>query len=149
VHGETVSAARQNAFVSIDGLVFFHGTTADAADRARHEGLDRPFLTDCPQRAAYYADCAVEETGGEPVILVVTVPDEGVLRYDGAAMCEPVHADPALRDAAWQRAADAHPEWLHGEMIHVPGRAWRVSWEGVGSVRADATLSVFSDYCGA
>lgn len=130
--------------MGIDGLVFFHGTTSAVAARARGEGLDRPFLTDSPVRAAYYADCAAEETGGDPIVLTVTVPDATVLRYDGAAMCEPVMADPDLRDAAWNQAAVEHPDWLHGDLIHVPEDAWQVSWSGVGSVRAAGRLHEFT-----
>lgn len=118
----------------------FHGTsTANLASILR-EGLRSPYLGDRRDLAWYYAEEAVDEFGGRPVVLEVSVHDVERLRHDEATMDEPVMADDDERDAEWQRAGEEHPEWLTGECIDVPADAWEYSWRGVGSVWYDGVL---------
>lgn len=79
--------------------------------------------------------------GGSKVIFEVKPDDMSLLRYDGAAMDEPVLADEEDRDRMWSQAAKDHPEWVNGGMISIPREAWRYSWQGVGSVWYDGTIS--------
>ncbi len=118
----------------------FHGTsTANLASILR-EGLRSPYLGDRRDLAWYYAEEAVGELGGRPVILAVSVQDVERLRHDDNAMEEPVMADDDERDAELERAGDEHPEWLHGETIYVPAEEWEYSWRGVGSIWYDGVL---------
>lgn len=123
-------------------LRFFHGTSSAAVEAARVAGgLDRPFLAASVELAAYYAEVTSEEDGSAPVVVEVAGVDVARLRYDAAAMDEPVLADEALRDRAWQTAETLHPEWAQAGYLSVPADAWWVSWLGVGSVRYDGVLT--------
>ena len=118
----------------------WHGTsTTHRADIVR-QGLRDPYVTDDPVRARYYA-AEEAESGGEPLVLDFAV-ESGALRYDDAAMNEPVLAELADRDAAWDQAQAEHPEWLSGSprSLRIPPQAWQVSWAGVGSARIAGTI---------
>ena len=117
----------------------YHGTT-----ERPNPTLENPHLTSSPDIAWYYAETAAEETGAEPVVYQVHDVDPQHLRYDGPAMLEPIALDgydDDTRDAAWNAAAIAHPDWLRGDAIHVPDHAWEVSLQGAASVRYVGTIS--------
>lgn len=112
---------------------FFHGTDSSALVRIGKGGLKNPFLTNAIDLARYYAGESSVQNGGIPVVLQVTVRDGSLLRYDGAAMSEPVMAKEESRDTAWNQASIDHPEWVKGKLLFVPRDAWTVSMDGVGS----------------
>ena len=119
-----------------DQIALFHGTSSKRCVAIETSGLDCPYLTDDPEIAAYYAEVATEEEGGSAVIFSVSVQDLRALRYDGAAMDEPVLVDEEDRDAVWREAAQNHPEWTQGtDTIICPPEAWEVSLAGARSVR--------------
>jgi len=116
---------------------FYHGTASAWWPQIQREGLQEPFLCDSLEKAHYYA----VETDEHPMVLRVTAPDANLLRYDAAAMDEPVLALPEDRDRAWEEAAQQHPEWMQDGMIIVPPEAWAVSWKGVGSCWYEGIIS--------
>ncbi len=108
----------------------YHGTSSNLLDDIRKNGLNNPYLAKTRELAQYYAKEAVDEHGGEPVVLRVSVP-ESSLRYDRASMDEPVKADQQSRNAAWNKSASEHPEWEEaGRVYH--GRRLEYSWGVVG-----------------
>ena len=114
---------------------FFHGTSSNRLPGIMRDGLKNPFLARTPELAQYYAEVAVDEEGGEPVVIQIRQIDQSSLRYDGAAMDEPVMASDERRDAAWNKATSEHPDWVKRGYISVPEKAWEVSWNGVDSAR--------------
>lgn len=122
------------------GMVLFHGTSSEHLPAIREHGLKEPYLACTAEFARYYAEEAADEAGGRPVVLRVSVEHPHLLRYDGAAMDEPVMAEESERNAAWNRAAAEHRDWLSGGCIVVPPEAWWVSFLGVGSVWHEATI---------
>jgi hypothetical protein len=123
-------------------LTLYHGTSTVFADEIERDGLRDPYLAAEPELAEYYAEEAVEAHGGEELVLKVSLKNTRALRYDGAAMDEPVMASEEERDEAWEEAGRKHPEWIVRGYIDVPRTAWRVSYDGVGSVRYEGTLKV-------
>lgn len=91
-------------------------------------------MCDSEDKAHYYAEEAAAQHGGRTLVLIVSVQNEKNLRYDGAAMDEPVMADEEARDDAWNYAARKHPEWVSDGMIVIPQDQWEISWHAVGSV---------------
>lgn len=115
-------------------LELLHGTSTDRLASIQEQGLNSPFLTDDVEIAQYYAEEAAEDHSGMPVILRVLVRDLSKLRYDGAAMDEPVLRDEEEIQEALNEVADDHPEWVKGDLIIVPKTAWQVSLVIVSSV---------------
>lgn len=119
----------------------FHGTSTGAlATAARSGGLDSPYATPNYDIAAYYAEEAAADDATDPVVVSFVV-EPSRLRYDGAAMDEPVMADETSRDDAWGDAARAHPEWVTDEYLCIPDVEWRISWDAVASARVDGTVA--------
>jgi hypothetical protein len=84
-------------------LRLYHGTSTAAWESIRQTGLRRPFLTDRRDIAAYYAECAADEDGSHPIILVCSVSPDS-LRPDWVAYDEPLtlfREDYAASDAEW------------------------------------------------
>lgn len=126
---------------TVGPIQLLHGTSAARASLIAAHGLHDPFLTDDPEQADYYAEVAAEEDGTDPVVIEVEV-DPAQLRYDRAAMDEPVCADDADRDRAREQAARDHPEWVHNGYLSVPADQWHVSLDAVHAVRADGAVPV-------
>lgn len=120
---------------------WLHGTTTRRLGSVQASGLKDPCLTDELEVAEHYAEVAAEEDGSEPLVLWVEVAGAYDLRYDRAAMEEPVLVPEGRRDRAWDRAEAEHPEWVRGGYLHVPETAWEVSYEGAASVRAAGTFT--------
>lgn len=67
-----------------------HGTSSNQVEAILAEGLKaHTCLTSSEELAQYYAECAADEDGGEPVWLLVEV-DPRTLRVDYAAFQEPL-----------------------------------------------------------
>lgn len=131
-------------------LTAWHGTSDAYFDIIRESGgLNSPFLAATADLAEYYAEEAVEEHGGRPVVLEVSVRDTSRLRHDYAAMDElvTVGVDEDDRDAEWNRAEEEHPEWASNDIISIPSEAWEYSWRGAHSVWYDGLLPL-SDISG-
>lgn len=128
------------------GAMFYHGTSSSNIDSIRKNGLQDPFLTPCQRLAAYYAREAADSNGGSPEILHVLVPDLDKLRYDGAAMDEPVTAcgdvDEDTVQDSWNQACKDHPEWISqiSGCIVIPQEAWVYSYQGAESVWYDGVI---------
>lgn len=112
-----------------------HGTSSVHLTTVLATGLDSPFLTDDYAIADYYAQCAVEEEGGEPVVLEVEV-DPAALYPDTAAIDEPVMRD---EDAVMDAFALVPDEWLSQP------EPWAVTLELVSSVRARGKVQVLGE----
>jgi hypothetical protein len=127
---------------------FYHGTSTGRMAAITAGGLRDPFLADDYDLAMYYAEQAAEDDDSSPAVLRVW-PDEAQLRYDGAAMDEPVAVTGTIAAAerraaaALSAAARAHPEWRHGRYISVPPEAWQISFGAVGSCRAEGSVTRF------
>lgn len=119
---------------------FFHGTTSKRLPDIMRDGLRNPFLARTPELAQYYADGMVEEEGGEPVVIQIRQIDQASLRYDSAAMDEPVMVSDERRDAAWDQAGKKNPKWIKKGYIAVPETAWEVSWNGADSARYQGVI---------
>jgi len=133
-----------NAHRAKADLVLMHGTSsASWAAIQRAGSLREPHLTDDEGLAAYYAQEAAENDGSRPMILRVSVPPSG-LRYDGAAMDEPVQRDEEDVREALDQAGRKHPEWVDGGYVTVPEGEWRLSLKIVGSVWFDGEVSLSS-----
>jgi hypothetical protein len=133
-----------NAHRAKADLVLMHGTSsASWAAIQRAGSLREPHLTDDEGLAAYYAQEAAENDGSRPMILRVSVPPSG-LRYDGAAMDEPVQRDEEDVREALDQAGRKHPEWVDGGYVTVPESEWRLSLKIVGSVWFDGEVSLSS-----
>ena len=128
-------------------LHFFHGTNSSRINDIKVKGLLNPFLSNNEELAYEYAEAS--EGDGDPVVLSVTIPAHLVskLRYDGAAIEEPVgyanfkSAD--LEQAVkrmWNRESKRHPEWVKGGYISIPSTEWELSLNTVGSCWLDAVL---------
>lgn len=127
------------------GMQVYHGTSTGTLHRAASNGgLVDPFVTPCEDIAWYYAEQAAEVDGTIPTVVTLDV-NESQLRYDGAAMDEPVMASDDTRDAAWNTAAAEHPEWLQNGYIVVPSEAWSVSWTGVQSAWHDGPVTEWTE----
>jgi len=140
---ELYDAALERRVRASGPLRAYHGTS-DAYWPLIEEsgGLDGPYLARTPELAQYYAEVVAEDDGGNPVVLEVVVRDTSKLRYDRAAMDEPVTVgvDEEDRDAERGRAEEEHPEWVHGGMISIPPEEWEYSWRGAHSARYDGLL---------
>ena len=123
----------------MDQLTVYHGTSTGRRSSIMESGLTDPFVGNRQELAEYYAEEASEDDNTDLLVLVFDA-DAGEIRYDGAAMDEPVMASEAARDKAWADAAADHPEWVDRGYIVVPERAWQVSWAGVGSARIEGTI---------
>lgn len=125
----------------------YHGTSTRVLSRLQAgEPLRSPYLASTPDLAEYYAEEQAEVDGGEPVVLLVTIPDVTLLRYDGAAMDEPVMVEEELRDDAWEETSRAHPEWVTASgYLNIPEEAWDISWNAVGSARYDGDINDWTD----
>lgn len=110
-----------------------HGTSTRLADRALEFGLNNPFLTDDDDVAQYFAEEAVEQEGGEPVILEVDVLDKSKLRPDFAMYQEPLYQ--IKRE--WKISSDeAWADALKADEIPFPKtkKDWKTSLDTVSSV---------------
>lgn len=133
-------------------MKLYHGTTTERYKQIQQEGLTKPFLTNDEELAMYYAEGVGEEEVGEPIILEVEANEEG-LRYDGAAVDEPVRfGDFSIaeleekRSCMWEEQSRLHPEWLktYSEkraFILIPKEAYRLSLETVGSCWYEGIVS--------
>lgn len=121
-------------------LTFYHGTSSVKLNFIKTNGLLNPYLCNNVELAKYYANESVEEHGGSPIILEVRVLNVSNLRYDNAAMNEPVMSDEDDRDASWEKAELEHPEWVHGDTITIPTKEWEYSLDGVGSVKYEGII---------
>lgn len=90
-------------------LRLMHGTSTKCLEGIMHDRAfnRRVFLTDCNESADYYAECASEEDGSDPVVLLVEVHGY-LLRPDDASFCEPLSFTKRKRgyssDAEWNSA---------------------------------------------
>ena len=127
-------------------LTLLHGTSSANRETLFKEGLREPFLTDNADQAAYYALEAVDEKGGSPILLQVQV-DPKFLRYDGAAMDEPVGCDglsiSALEEKvqrAWNAAVKKNPKWKEHGYVVIPETEYQISLKTVGSCWAQCVI---------
>lgn len=125
----------------------WHGTSTAVLSRLRETGqaaLRSPHLTNRWDVAVYYAEVTAEEDGSEPVVLEVGEVPGDLLRYDAAAVDEPVLCDADEVSEGVDRVAREHPEWVSprptGDLLMVPSHAWEVSWELVGCARVVGDL---------
>jgi len=114
-------------------MKLLHGTSTKLADDILDVGLDNPFLTDEKSIALYFAEEAVEESGGEPVILEVEIFDKSKLRPDLAMYQEPLTSI----KKEWDITSDG--DWLEAlGKNEIPSPAndkdWETSLETVSSV---------------
>lgn len=130
---------------NLDTITCWHGTSrANLTAATNTGGLTNPYVTPDPDLAWHYAEQAADDTNTEPVLVTLTIPATQ-LRYDGAAMDEPVLTDDTTRDAAWNAAAAAHPNWVTNNTITCPPDAWTVSWTGVRSAWVDGTVAAWQE----
>ena len=129
-------------------MKLYHGTSTKHLDDIMEKGLIEPFLTSEIELAEYYADCEVEEVGGEPLVFEVTV-DEDVLRVDFNALDEPVSDGvyegcveelEELIQETYEELAELHPEWLDDGIIDIPNEEYQVSLDTVASWWAEETI---------
>jgi hypothetical protein len=123
------------------GLVTYHGTSSKKLNDIKKYGLDNPFLTSRKDIAGYYAYEAIEEFGGNPIILEVYVENTDNLRYDSAAMDEPVMVDEDYVEEEINKIAEIHPEWVKNDIIIIPDTEWKYSWDIVHSVWHNGVIS--------
>jgi len=119
-------------------LRLLHGTSSAALPGIRVSGLKSPCLTDHQKSAEYYAQEAVEELGGEPVILAVVV-DTAYLQADYHSFEEPlsfIYNKYAGDEDTWFAMLEA------GDEISWPKDRddWQTSLKIVGSVRYDGNI---------
>lgn len=122
-------------------IKLFHGTSDVHLPSIMGTSLQRPCLTRALALGEYYASEAVDEHGGSPVILAVEA-DEASLRYDGAAMDEPVGFDGWTSSdlekrvqRVWNYYARRRPEWVMNDIVVIPATEYRISLGTVGSCR--------------
>ena len=125
-------------------MKLLHGTSTARWEKIRREGLGGragPYLTDNVDIAQYYAEEVASEDGSEPVVIEVIVRDLSKLRYDRAAMDEPVMVPMSEVCRVWRIAAKRHPEWVgpHGT-ISIPDRRYKISLKTVHSVRYEGVV---------
>ena len=89
-------------------MILFHGTSRSVMDSLSDENpLKTPYLTDNPELAEYYAECAMEELEDDDwVILAVNLTDDELtyLKADFHAFEEPISItrnDHASSDREW------------------------------------------------
>jgi len=124
-----------------DGLVAYHGTSDKNIQNIQNNGLNKPFLAKTYELAEYYAEEACDDIGGNPIIIELVVPDISKLRYDGAAMDEPVLVDENTVQKELDKAEEEHPEWVKGDVIIIPSDEWEYSWRGANSIWYDGYIS--------
>ena len=107
-------------------MILYHLTSSKNMKNILKEGLKNPYLTDSLEIAEYYAECSCHELGGNIVILKVEF-DEENLRYDGAAMDEPVKVGENKRNEQWRLAEEEHPEWVNNGYIVIPSNEYNYS----------------------
>ena len=119
----------------------YHGTTDKHLNNILKNGLNNPYLSENDGLAEYYAMGAVEEDGGNPIILEVLV-DPDNLRFDYNATSEPVYADGyggSEEDVQnmYSKMIEDHPDWVDKKFdtILIPGKEWEYSWDYVKSVK--------------
>jgi len=71
------------------GVRMLHGTSSTRLATILEEGLRPAFLTCDESVARYYAEVAVEEEGGDPVVLAVDAPEDA-LQVDWPSFDEPL-----------------------------------------------------------
>jgi hypothetical protein len=123
---------------------FLHGTTTVFMNPIRRDGLRVPYFASTFALAAYYAEVACDEQGGDPVVLECLDVDRSLLRLDNAALSDPVGCDDGCVEAACKMADRDHPE-LAGKK-GIPQELWLVSWAGVGSARYTGVISNFVEH---
>ncbi len=90
---------------------FYHGTSTKRLPDIKKNGLKKPYVTDQYEKADYYADAEVEETGGEPVVLEMDIDIEKYSpQMDNAEYQEPVFIGDMPRKIGtvktWQQSLD-------------------------------------------
>lgn len=121
-------------------MILFHGTSSVFVGNILAKGLCQPYLTSDEEIAEYYAECAVDEHGGEAVLLKVVVDEsKDVLKPDYPAYAEPLtfyRDEYASSDREWHEMLDA------GEIPHPDSdENWAVSLETVRSVLVASAIS--------
>lgn len=129
-------------------MKLYHGTSTKHLDDIMEKGLIEPFLTSEIELAEHYADCEVDEAGGEPLIFEVCVNEE-VLRVDFNALDEPVTYGlyegcleelEELIQETYEELAELHPKWLDDGIIDIPNEEYQVSLDTVASCWAKETI---------
>jgi hypothetical protein len=113
-------------------MKLFHGSSTVTTDAVLSQGLLNPYLTDDYEIALYYAEVAVDETGGEVIVYEVDI-DPEMLEADARAIDEPVLRDEDEVMDAFAKIAD---DWISHQ------DSWKVTLELVGSVRVHGTVQV-------
>lgn len=119
-------------------MKLLHGTSSVFLDTIQNTGLTTPYLTDSTEVAEYYAMTAVDEEGGDPVVLTVNV-DPSTLQADYPAFEEPLSMylyDYAESEDDWQ-------ELLENGTIPYPKDKtdWQTSLAVVRSVKSTQNIS--------
>ena len=124
-------------------LTLLHGTSSALLEKAS-AGLQSPFLTDSRQTALYYAQEAVDEAGGDPVVLQVRVRELTRLLPDLPSFEEPldfVYKQYAVGEEEFHKLLndpDSGISWPEND------HDWQTSLRVVGSVRYDGVLTDFN-----
>ena len=123
-------------------MILFHGTSRSVMEALSDENpLKTPYLTDNPELAEYYAECAMEELEDEDwVILAVNLTDDELihLKADFHAFEEPISItrnDHASSDREWFEMIDeGEVRWPESDDDYA------TSLEFTGSVRLDIDI---------
>lgn len=120
-------------------ITLFHGTSSVFTNDILANGLFSPYLTDDKEIAEYYAECAVDEHGGEAVILSVVVDQsKDLVKPDYPAYDEPLtfyRDEYASSDSEWHEMLD------EGEIPYPSDENdWATSLETVKSVFVANTI---------
>jgi hypothetical protein len=93
----------------------FHGTSSFYSHKIKAGGLpQRSYLTDDIGLARYYAECAVDEVGGEELVLEVTVPSS-TLQVDIQALEEPISSSAAAQALLQEDLGSDESVWAAAE----------------------------------
>lgn len=127
-------------------LTLYHGTCSKKLDKIINKGLSKPYLTNSCELAMYYAGEAVEEYGGDEIILEVNVMPSN-LEIDYKALDEPVsfgkYTIDQLEDIVedmWFDTGKKHPEWVKNGYVKLPKDNYKLSLYTVASCKCNINI---------
>lgn len=127
-------------------LRLMHGTSSKALEQMRADGAMKSpiFLSDHDETANYYAECASEEDDSDPVVIIIEVNSDLLVR-DDPSFAEPLSFIKSLHgiksDADWMAA------FVSGDLSYPKGEYdFTTSLQVVRSVMCLAELPVSAIY---
>ena len=120
----------------------FHGTSDTHLDSIMEHGLKSPYLTSDYEKAGYYATEVSQETGGEPIVLKVKIPNVANLKVDFNELDEPVMTSEKAVQAAYKKYIAKNPDRYDkkSQVIDVDKHAYWVSLSSTRTVWYDGII---------